>query len=51
LVAKLTDGYAGLNAALRRGHLQIFLDHEKYGPVVKIAPDRLIFNTATSLKG
>ncbi|KAK0634894.1 cytochrome P450 [Bombardia bombarda] len=50
LVAKLTGGYAGLYAIQKRLHIIIWRDHERYGPVVRIGPDRLVFNTATALK-
>ncbi|KAI0395145.1 cytochrome P450 [Xylariaceae sp. FL0594] len=37
-LAKLTDWYTGFHA-----------HHEAYGPVVRIAPNRLVFNTVTAL--
>lgn len=32
-------------------HIDTFLCHQKYGPIVRYAPNRLIFNTTTGLKG
>lgn len=32
-------------------HIDTLLCHQKYGPVVRYAPNRLIFNTTTGLKG
>ncbi|KAI8632409.1 cytochrome P450 [Xylariaceae sp. FL1651] len=48
-VARVTDGYAGYHAARRQLHLATYRDHERYGPVVRQGPDRLVFNTLTAL--
>ncbi|KAI0006643.1 cytochrome P450 [Xylariaceae sp. FL0662B] len=48
-VARVTDGYAGYHAARRQLHLATYRDHERYGPVVRQGPDRLVFNTITAL--
>ncbi|KAI1635000.1 cytochrome P450 [Biscogniauxia mediterranea] len=50
LIAKLTNGYAGFFAIKRSLHIHIWKAHEKYGPVVRIGPDRLVFNSATALR-
>ncbi|KAI1774678.1 cytochrome P450 [Hypoxylon cercidicola] len=50
LVAKLTNGYAGYFAIKRNLHLQIWRNHQKYGPVFRLGPDRLVFNSATALR-
>ncbi|KAI0599977.1 cytochrome P450 [Biscogniauxia sp. FL1348] len=50
LIAKLTNGYTGFFAIKRSLHIHIWEAHEKYGPVVRIGPDRLVFNSATALR-
>ncbi|KAI1451511.1 cytochrome P450 [Annulohypoxylon moriforme] len=50
LIAKLTNGYAGFFAYKRMLHIQIWRNHQKYGPVVRIGPNRLVFNSATALR-
>lgn len=50
LLAKLTDGYAGFYAGLQRLHLVTQRNHQKYGSVVRIAPNRLVFNSAKALR-
>ncbi|KAK3329251.1 cytochrome P450 [Apodospora peruviana] len=47
--ARVTHGYAGLKAFKKRLHLDTYHDHLKYGPVFRVAPDRLVFNTVTAL--
>ncbi|KAI1187545.1 cytochrome P450 [Nemania serpens] len=49
-VAKLTEGYAGFYAGLQRLHLVTQQNHQKYGNVVRIAPNRLVFNSAQALQ-
>ncbi|KAH9904060.1 cytochrome P450 [Xylariomycetidae sp. FL2044] len=48
-IARVTDGYAGYHAARKQLHLATYRDHERYGPVVRQGPDRLVFNTLTAL--
>ncbi|KAI1419418.1 cytochrome P450 [Xylaria sp. FL1777] len=48
-VAKLTEGYGGFYAGLQRLHLVTQQNHQKYGNVVRIAPNRLVFNSAKAL--
>ncbi|KAI1349445.1 cytochrome P450 [Xylaria sp. FL0043] len=48
-VAKITEGYAGFYAGLQRLHLVTQQNHQKYGNVVRIAPNRLVFNSAKAL--
>ncbi|KAG8163916.1 hypothetical protein KVR01_005834 [Diaporthe batatas] len=50
-LAKITDGYGGYNATRMRLHLAVKRDLDKYGPVYRQGPNRLVFNTATALKG
>ncbi|KAH7308442.1 cytochrome P450 [Stachybotrys elegans] len=45
LIAKFTDAYAGYYAYKRSIHLATFQDFQKYGPVVRQGPNRLVFNT------
>lgn len=49
-LAKLTEGYAGYYAGLQRLHLVTQRNHRKYGSVVRIAPNRLVFNSAKALR-
>ncbi|TGO06954.1 hypothetical protein BTUL_0379g00040 [Botrytis tulipae] len=49
-IAKFTDGYGGYHAVNKRLHLATYLDHLKYGPVYRQAPNRLIFNTSSALR-
>ncbi|KAI0875892.1 cytochrome P450 [Hypoxylon argillaceum] len=48
-VAKLTEGYAGFYAGLQRLHLVTQQNHQKYGNVVRIGPNRLVFNSVQAL--
>ncbi|KAI1744957.1 cytochrome P450 [Xylaria scruposa] len=48
-LAKLTDLYAGAHAFGKTLHLMIHENHVKYGPVIRLAPNRLVFNTVTAL--
>lgn len=50
LAAKLTDAYAGVLAARKQVPLVVFRLHEKYGPVVRLAPNRLLFNSASAFR-
>ncbi|KAI1100847.1 cytochrome P450 [Jackrogersella minutella] len=50
LLAKLTQGYSGFIAVQKRLHLEIYQYHQRYGPVVRIGPNRLVFNTVTALR-
>ncbi|OTB12190.1 hypothetical protein K445DRAFT_321192 [Daldinia sp. EC12] len=50
LLAKLTNGYTGFFAAKRDLHIQIWKTHQKYGPVVRIGPNKLVFNSAAALR-
>ncbi|KAI3325418.1 cytochrome P450 [Xylariaceae sp. AK1471] len=49
LLAKLTDFYAGFHAIKKNLHLAIQENHAKYGSVVRLAPNRLVFNTIAAL--
>ncbi|KAI0896279.1 cytochrome P450 [Annulohypoxylon nitens] len=48
--ARLTEAYGGLFALGKCLHIETYEDHLRYGPVVRQAPDRLIFNSATALQ-
>ncbi|CAG8953233.1 hypothetical protein HYFRA_00003436 [Hymenoscyphus fraxineus] len=62
-VAKFSDGYSGYHAIRKRLHLATYHGHLKYGlflqylgrqlcsPVFRQAPNRLVFNTSTALRG
>ncbi|KAI4868247.1 cytochrome P450 [Hypoxylon rubiginosum] len=50
LFAKLTELYAGSHAFKKDLHLEILRCHEKYGPIVRLAPNRLVFNSVTALQ-
>ncbi|SPQ21406.1 c10fd8c7-2850-469c-8923-fe8035612664 [Thermothielavioides terrestris] len=50
LLAKLTAWYAGFHAVRKRLHLEVADNHKKYGSVVRLAPDRLVFNTVTAFR-
>ncbi|KAI8627470.1 cytochrome P450 [Xylariaceae sp. FL1651] len=50
LLAKLTDGHAGIYALAWRLHLVTYQDHRKYGPVMRHGPDRLVFNTVAAYR-
>ncbi|KAI0975841.1 cytochrome P450 [Xylaria arbuscula] len=50
LIAKLTDAYGGFFAVRGSLHVETYKNHLKYGPVVRPAPDRLVFNTAQAFQ-
>ncbi|KAI3400800.1 hypothetical protein diail_2009 [Diaporthe ilicicola] len=50
-LAKVTDAYGVWSALLMRSHLAATDDHRKYGSVYRQGPNRLVFNTATALRG
>ncbi|KAI0902840.1 cytochrome P450 [Ustulina deusta] len=50
LLAKLSDWFAGFHAFKKDLHLEIFQSHQKYGPVVRLAPNRLVFNTVEAFQ-
>ncbi|KAI0975337.1 cytochrome P450 [Xylaria arbuscula] len=45
LVAKVTDWFAGFYSLKKNLHVEILQTHQKYGSVVRLAPNRLVFNT------
>jgi len=51
LAAKVTLGYPAWYALQKRLHLVIYQNHQKYGSVVRIGPNRLVFNSVSALKG
>ncbi|OTA96263.1 hypothetical protein M434DRAFT_393110 [Hypoxylon sp. CO27-5] len=50
LAAKVSDFYAGSHALSRRLHLTTYLDLKKYGPVLRLGPNKLVFNSAEALQ-
>ncbi|KAI0199420.1 cytochrome P450 [Astrocystis sublimbata] len=50
LPAKLSGLYVGVFSLRRRLHLETYKAHLKYGPVVRLAPNRLVFNTARAFQ-
>ncbi|KAI0402969.1 cytochrome P450 [Xylaria palmicola] len=50
LAAKLSYIYGGACALAQNTHLAVYRNHLRYGSVVRIAPDRLVFNTVTALR-
>ncbi|KAK9423577.1 putative Isotrichodermin C-15 hydroxylase [Seiridium unicorne] len=50
LLAKLTNGYTAYFAVKRTLHLETWKYHHNYGPVVRLGPDRLVFNSPQALK-
>ncbi|KAI0023770.1 cytochrome P450 [Xylariomycetidae sp. FL0641] len=49
-IARFTDGYAGYHAIRKRGHRAMYDNHQKYGPVFRSGPNRLVFNTSGSVR-
>ncbi|KAI1394025.1 cytochrome P450 [Hypoxylon trugodes] len=50
LIAKVSDAYAGYYAISKRLHLTTYLDIERYGPVLRHGPNRLVFSTAQAVQ-
>ncbi|OTB09662.1 hypothetical protein M426DRAFT_316197 [Hypoxylon sp. CI-4A] len=50
LAAKVSDFYAGSRALSRSLHLSTYLDLKKYGPVLRLGPNKLVFNSAEALQ-
>lgn len=50
ILAKLTAWYAGYHAIKCDLHLEVAENHKNYGTVVRLAPNRLVFNTVTALR-
>ncbi|KAI0484908.1 cytochrome P450 [Xylariaceae sp. FL0804] len=50
LLARLTNAYAGWHAVKGDIHIITYSNHLKYGPVVRQAPNRLVFNTFQALQ-
>ncbi|CAJ2507046.1 Uu.00g082320.m01.CDS01 [Anthostomella pinea] len=48
--AKLSEAYGGFYALRKRLHLQTYENHLRYGPVLRQAPNRLIFNSVSALQ-
>ncbi|KAH9886887.1 cytochrome P450 [Xylariomycetidae sp. FL2044] len=50
LFAKVSDLYVGFFAACQTSHLMTYENHLKYGSVVRLGPNRLVFNSVTALR-
>ncbi|KAI1405733.1 cytochrome P450 [Hypoxylon fuscum] len=44
-LGRITDAYGGYLAFTRSDHLDIYQQHQRYGPVLRSAPNRLLFNS------
>lgn len=51
LAAKLTDAYSGFFAYRKSLHLTTWENQQKYGPVVRQDPNKLVFNSIRALRG
>ncbi|KAI1171983.1 cytochrome P450 [Nemania sp. FL0916] len=49
-IAKLSSLYGAFLALTKRSHLIIAREHQKYGPVIRIGPDRLTFNSVNAVQ-
>ncbi|EFQ92167.1 hypothetical protein P3342_010328 [Pyrenophora teres f. teres] len=49
-LAKITDLYAAYHAWRGDIHIDLWRQHERYGPIVRYSPNQLNFNTAEALK-
>ncbi|KAI0835089.1 cytochrome P450 [Hypoxylon sp. FL0890] len=49
-LAKFTDGHAGYYAIKRRPHINTYRNLQKYGPVYREGPKRLVFSSLTALQ-
>ncbi|KAA8913662.1 cytochrome P450 [Sphaerosporella brunnea] len=49
-LAKITDWNTAYHALRGDRFLELYKAHEKYGPIVRVAPNMLSFNSATALK-
>lgn len=50
LLARFTSAYGAIHVWRRDFHLVSVGWHKKYGPVVRVAPDRLVFSSAQALQ-
>lgn len=49
-LSKFTVLHSGYATVQKRFHLAVFNAHERYGPVVRVAPNRIVFNSVTALR-
>ncbi|KAI0528345.1 cytochrome P450 [Xylaria digitata] len=49
LIAKLSDFYGAYYASKTTLHVRTFQDHEKFGPVMRHGPNKLVFNSVNAL--
>ncbi|KAI1264503.1 cytochrome P450 [Xylariaceae sp. FL1019] len=50
LSAKLSNLYGGIHSVTKRYHLETWQNHQKYGPVVRQGPSRLVFNSVNAMQ-
>ncbi|KAI0914297.1 cytochrome P450 [Ustulina deusta] len=50
LIAKLSDFYGAYHASKTTLHVRTLQDHEKFGPVIRQGPNKLVFNSVDALK-
>ncbi|KAI0097524.1 cytochrome P450 [Nemania sp. FL0031] len=49
LVAKFSNAYGAFHVMQTRMHLATYHNHLKYGPIVRLGPNRLVFNSVTAM--
>ncbi|KAI1334900.1 cytochrome P450 [Xylariaceae sp. FL0016] len=49
-LAKFTDAYNGFHTIRGQLHLRTWLNHRKYGSVVRQGPNKLVFSTTTAVR-
>ncbi|KAI0886384.1 cytochrome P450 [Annulohypoxylon maeteangense] len=50
ILGGISDAYGGYLAFTRSDHLAIYQLHQRYGPVLRLAPDKLLFNSLHAFK-
>ncbi|KAI1260502.1 benzoate 4-monooxygenase cytochrome P450 [Xylariaceae sp. FL1019] len=50
LLAKVTDGYGGLYALKRELHSRTWKDHQRFGPVIRHGPNKLVFSSLQAVR-
>ncbi|KAL9619805.1 MAG: hypothetical protein Q9160_005641 [Pyrenula sp. 1 TL-2023] len=50
-LAKVSDLDAAFYAMLGQTHLVIYRAHQRYGPIVRLGPNKLVFESADALQG
>ncbi|KAK5995094.1 Cytochrome P450 monooxygenase AKT7 [Cladobotryum mycophilum] len=49
-LARLTNAYSWFFAIQKQLHINVYKNLQKYGPIYREAPNRLVFNTITAIK-